>query len=133
MADGFSISISVTVRQSDLTFLYESNRLSNQVLVYRVARHQLGGGFGNQDKHPYAWAVVVYVDGQPARVISARGAGREWTSLDRLERWLREQGFNYWCVRNDLEPVGQPLQDLHKDAKSETHDAYTRKPPLVIK
>jgi hypothetical protein len=43
----------------------------------------------------------------PARGVSARGAGREWNSLDRLERWLREQGFRTWTVRNDLEPVGQ--------------------------
>jgi hypothetical protein len=55
--------------------------------------------------------VIVQVDGQPARVTSARGAGREWNSLDRLERWLREQGFRYWSVRNDLEPIGQSAEE----------------------
>ncbi len=99
--------VSVKIRQSDLSSLYQSNRLSDQVLVYRVVRTQLGGGFGDQSKHPYAWAVMVTVDGSRARVVSARGAGREWNSLDRLERWLREQGFRAWTVRNDLEPVGQ--------------------------
>ena len=101
------VGVSVTVRQSDLASLYQTERLSDRVLVYRVVRSQLGGGFGDQHKHPFAWAVIVHVDGRPARVISARGAGREWTSLDRLERWLREQGFRYWCVRNDLEPASQ--------------------------
>jgi len=50
--------------------------------------------------------VVVYVDGYEARIHSARGSGREWNSLDRLEHWLRAQGFHYWLTRNDLEPVG---------------------------
>ena len=102
---GVDVEVKVTVKQTDLAALYQMHRLSDYVLVYRVLRSQLGGGFGDQDKHPYAWAVMVYVDGQPARVISTRGAGREWTSLDRLERWLREQGFRYWHVRNDLEPI----------------------------
>jgi hypothetical protein len=53
----------------------------------------------------------------PARGVSARGAGREWNSLDRLERWLREQGFRAWTVRNDLEPVGQ-----REDADTFPHD-----------
>jgi hypothetical protein len=97
--------VNVSIRQSDLVDLCQAERVSGQVLVYRVLRSQLGGGFGDPYKHPYAWAVIVQVDGRPARVINARGAGREWNSLDRLERWLREQGFRYWCVRNDLEPV----------------------------
>ena len=75
-------------------------------MVYRVVRSQLGGGFGDQNKFPYAWSVIVYIDGYPVRVISARGADREWTSLDRLERWLNAQGFRYWWVRNELEPTG---------------------------
>ena len=103
---GYDGSVSVTVRQSDLSDLGQAARLADQVLVYRVRRNQQGGGFGDQQRYPYAWAVIVYVDGQPARVISARGGGREWTSLDRLERWLREQGFRNWWVRNELEPVG---------------------------
>ncbi len=77
-------------------------------MVYRVRRFQQGGGFGDQDKHPLAWGVLVYVDAQLARVNSARGSGREWNSLDRLERWLRTQGFWYWWTRNDLEPLALP-------------------------
>ncbi|MCB1716918.1 MAG: hypothetical protein KDK04_16265 [Candidatus Competibacteraceae bacterium] len=76
-----------------------------------MLRNQLGGGFGDQNKYPYAWGVLVYVDGLPTRVISSRGLDREWTSLDRLERWLREQGFRYWWVRNELEPLGLSAGD----------------------
>jgi hypothetical protein len=97
--------VHVSIKQSELGDYCQNDRTAGQVLVYRVSRSQLGGGFGDPDKHPYAWAVIVQVDGRPARVINARGVGREWNSLDRLERWLREQGFRYWCVRNDLEPV----------------------------
>jgi hypothetical protein len=46
--------VSVKIKQSDLTNLYQTDRLSDQMLVYRVVRTQLGGGFGDQDKHPYA-------------------------------------------------------------------------------
>jgi hypothetical protein len=112
-----------TVTQSDLPELYWSGRLANYAVVYRTARSQLGGGFGDQSKYPYTWAVVVYVDGKPARIISARGAVREWTSLDRLERWLREQGFRYWWVRNDLEPTGLAAAE----------EAYPHRAPMVIK
>jgi len=100
-----------TVTQTDLPQLYWSGRLTDYAVVYRLLRNQLGGGFGDQSKYPYAWGVLVYVDGLPARVISARGADREWNSLDRLERWLREQGFRYWWVRNELEPLGLSAGD----------------------
>lgn len=96
----------LTVTQTELPDLYWSGRLSRHALVYRAIRSQLGGGFGDQDKYPYAWAVSVYVDGLPVRVVSVRGANREWASLDRLERWLREQGLQSWSVSNELEPVG---------------------------
>ena len=56
-------------------------------------------------------AVMVYMDGLAARLYSARGEPREWNDLDRLERWLREQGFSYWWVRNDLEPLGAATDD----------------------
>ncbi len=104
------VDFGLTVRQADLGELHRANRLGDQVVVYRVVRSQLGGGFGDQDKYPYTWAVMLTVDGCGAYVISARGARREWTSLDRLERWLREQGFRYWWVRNDLEPLGLPSE-----------------------
>lgn len=96
----------LTVTQTELPGLSWAGRLSQHALVYRAIRSQLGGGFGDQEKYPYAWAVIVYVDGRPAQVVSVRGTIREWTSLDRLERWLREQGLRYWTVSNELEPLG---------------------------
>ena len=101
-----------TVRQSELAVLQRTYRLVGYPKVARVPRAQQGGGFGDQDRHPHAWAVFVQVDGLSCRVLSARGHGREWTSLDRLERWLRAQGFRYWWVTNELdgldEPPGEP-------------------------
>ncbi len=100
------LGVSTTITQADIPFLREAGRLGEYAVVYRVYRNQQGGGFGDQDKHPHAWGVLVYVDTLVARVYSARGAAREWNSLDRLERWLRENGFWYWWTRNDLEPLG---------------------------
>ncbi len=108
MSQDVLLGVTLTVSQADLPYLGAAGRLGEYPVVYRVRRNQLGGGFGDQDKHPHAWGVIVYVDGQAARVHSARGSGREWNSLDRLERWLREQGFWYWWVRNDLEPLRTP-------------------------
>ena len=96
-----------TVRQSDLPVLRRTYRLAGYPTVARVARAQQGGGFGDQGRHPHAWAVFVMVDGLNLRVASARGHGREWTSLDRLERWLRAQGFRYWLVSNELDALGE--------------------------
>ena len=96
-----------TVRQSDLPVLRQTYRLVGHPTVARVPRAQQGGGFGDQDRHPHAWAVFVMVDGLNLRVASARGHGREWTSLDRLERWLRAQGFRYWLVSNELDALGE--------------------------
>lgn len=97
-----------TVRQSDLPYLQQTYRLVGYPTVVRVPRLQQGGGFGDQRSRPHAWAVFVQVDGLARRVTSARGHGREWNSLDRLERWLRSQGFRHWWVSNDLDPLGQP-------------------------
>lgn len=102
------LGVALTITQADLPYLREVGRLGEFAVVYRVARCHQGGGFGDQDKHPFAWGVLVYVDGQLARINSARGSGREWNSLDRLERWLRSQGFRYWWTRNDLEPLALP-------------------------
>ena len=116
------------VRQADLLPLQRSYRLLGYPVVARVPRVHLGGGFGDQARHPNAWAVFVQIDGLKryfdvsapwlflivglmTRVISARGLPREWTSLDRLERWLREQGFRNWWVQNELDPVGEPSNE----------------------
>lgn len=105
------LGISGSVTQADLAPLRETARLGEFAVVYRIERLHQGGGYGDQGKHPLAWAVAVYVDNQLCRVFNARGAGREWNSIDRLCSWLREQGFWYWWTRNDLEPVGSGLAD----------------------
>ncbi len=106
MSQDVELGIVGSVTQADLAPLRTSARLGEFAVVYRVERLHQGGGYGDQDKHPLAWAVAVYVDNQLCRVYNARGAGREWNSIDRLAGWLREQGFWYWWTRNDLEPVG---------------------------
>ncbi len=105
------LGISGSVTQADLAPLRQGARLGEFAVVYRIERLHQGGGYGDQGKHPLAWAVAVYVDNQLCRVFNARSAGREWNSIDRLCSWLREQGFWYWWTRNDLEPVGSGLAD----------------------
>ena len=105
------LGVTGSVTQADLAPLRQSVRLGEFAVVYRIERLHQGGGYGDQGKHPLAWAVAVYVDNQLCRVFNARGAGREWNSIDRLCSWLREQGFWYWWTRNDLEPVGSGLAD----------------------
>ena len=115
MDQDVALGVTLTVTQADLAYLRESLRLGPYPVVYRVHRLQQGGGFGDQNRHPYAWGILVYVDGQLARINSARGFGREWNDLDKAGIWLRGQGFSYWWTRNDLEPIGQLL------AEDETH------------
>ncbi len=106
MSQDVELGIVGSVTQADLAPLRAGARLGEYALVYRVERLHQGGGYGDQDKHPLAWAVAVYVDNQLCRVYNARGAGREWNSTDKLAAWLRDQGFWYWWTRNDLEAVG---------------------------
>ena len=105
------LGIAGAVTQADLAPLRAAARLGESPVIYRVHRLQAGGGYGDQSRHPFAWAVAVYVDGQLCRIHSARGAGREWNSLDRLGDWLREQGFWTWWTRNDLEVPGDAWAD----------------------
>jgi len=105
----------MTVTQADLAPLRAARRLGEYAVVYRVNRNYQGGGFGDQSKHPLTWAVLVYVDAQAARIYSARGKGREWSDLDRLERWMREQGFWYWWTRNDVEPLGMATVEAFEE------------------
>jgi len=111
MSQDVQLGITGSVTQADLAPLRDSARLGEFAVVYRVERQHQGGGYGDQGKHPLAWAVAVYVDSQLCRVFNARGAGREWNSIDRLNVWLREQGFWYWWTRNDLEAVGNASAD----------------------
>ena len=114
------LGITGTVTQADLAPLREGARLGEFAVVYRVERVHQGGGYGDQDKHPLAWAVAVYVDNQLCRVFNARGAGREWNSIDKLSVWLREQGFWYWWTRNDLEPVGNASAEVEEQLDTPT-------------
>ncbi|MDH3859598.1 MAG: hypothetical protein OEV07_16505, partial [Gammaproteobacteria bacterium] len=108
----------------DLAPLRDGARLGEFAVVYRVERMHQGGGYGDSGKHPLAWAVAVYVDSQLCRVYNARGAGREWNSIDKLGAWLREQGFWYWWTRNDLEPIG--------NAVAEEEDGAEITPPAFV-
>ena len=111
MDQDVQLGITGSVTQADLAPLRTGGRLGEFAVVYRVERLHQGGGYGDQSKHPLAWAVAVYIDNQLCRVFNARGAGREWNNIDRLSTWLREQGFWYWWTRNDLEPLGNASAD----------------------
>jgi len=98
------------IRQTDIPQLVASYRIASHPVVVRTERSILGGGFGDQERNPFTWTVHFLVDGQWMALVSARDLRREWSSLDRLEGWLREQGFNFFWVRNDLEgPAPAPL------------------------
>lgn len=118
MNQDVDLGINGSVTQADLAPLRDNARLGEFAVVYRVERMHQGGGYGDQGKHPLAWAVAVYVDNQLCRVFNARGAGREWNSIDRLGAWLREQGFWYWWTRNDLEPVGNAMAEYEDTVES---------------
>lgn len=94
--------------QAELQTMHMSARITAAPVVHRIRRSRLGGGFGDAAKRPLGWALVVVVDGQPRRVGSARGGTREWSNLERLERWLLDQGFDRWLVVNELEGAGRP-------------------------
>lgn len=73
--------------------------------VRRAPRETRGGGFGDAERHPHAWGVWVMTDGLWCRLTSARGKPREWTSLDRVEKWLAERGLTRFSVIADTPPV----------------------------
>ncbi len=115
MDQDVALGITGSIAQADLAQMREAGRLGEYAVIYRIERIHQGGGYGDQDRHPLAWGVAVYVDSQLFRVFNARGAGREWNSLDRLGIWLREQGFWYWWTRNDLETLGAATTDEELD------------------
>ncbi len=128
MNQDVALGVTMTITQADIPFRREGGRLGEYAVVYRAYRQNLGGGFGDQTRHPFAWGVLVYVDGQVARIYSARGLPREWTDLTRLERWIREQGFWYWWMRNDLEPLLVPSSsDDEIDRTDTSSDAQVQK------
>ncbi len=103
------LEIAGSVTQAELPICREQGRLGDYAVAYRIFRNKQGGGFGDPDKHPYSWAALVYVDGLPLRLDSARGDCREWSTLDRIGQWMVDNGFKYWWTRNDLEYAEQPL------------------------
>ncbi len=103
------LEIAGSVTQAELPICREQGRLGDYAVAYRIFRNKQGGGFGDPDKHPYSWAALVYVDGLPLRLDSARGDCREWSTLDRIGQWMVDNGFRYWWTRNDLEYVEHPL------------------------
>ena len=102
----FAYPLQASVRSTDIPGLFSTWRIQNTAAVYRTERAHQSGGFGNPDKHPHVWAVALLVDGLWARVYNTRDQGREWNNLDRLEKWLREQGISRWQVINDVDEVG---------------------------
>lgn len=126
MDQDVALGVTTTITQADIAPLREMGRLGEYAVVYRCHRTQAGGGFGDQQKHPFAWGVLAYIDGAVARIYSARGLPREWTDLTRLEKWMREQGFWYWWMRNDLEPLGQ------HDVESETDELLPAALPETV-
>ncbi|MCV2881576.1 hypothetical protein [Actibacterium sp. XHP0104] len=95
------------IKQTDIPGLLASYRITHYPVIARVPRMTQGGGFGDQVRNPNTWTVYFLVDNVWAQLESARGLRREWSSLDRLESWLREQGFSYFWVRNDVDPIGE--------------------------
>lgn len=133
MDQDVALGISGSVTQADLAHLRIAGRLGEYALVYRIERVHQGGGYGDQDKHPMAWAVAVYVDTQLNRVFNARNAGREWNNIDRLSSWLREQGFWCWWTRNDLEIIGtaQVEPEVESGVEPEDEPGDTKEPPTT--
>ena len=128
MDQDVQLGITGSVTQADLAPLRDKTLLGEFAVIYRVERLHQGGGYGDQGKHPLAWAVAVYVDNQLCRVFNARGAGREWNNIDRLSIWLREQGFWYWWTRNDLEPVGNASADEEEQPAVPPPATFTEPP-----
>lgn len=89
------------LQQTELEALQKGFRIQGIPLIRWVPRETKGGGFGNPDSHPFAWGVWAMADGQWRRLVSARGLPREWTSLDRVEAWLRGLGFTAFTVSRE--------------------------------
>ena len=105
----------------------QTGRLGETAVVYRCHRIQAGGGFGDQERHPFAWGVLVYLDGGLGANLFRPGCRAGiGPDLTRLEKWMRDQGFWYWWMRNDLEPVGAS----DSGGEAEEDDVLPSSPPL---
>lgn len=92
-----------SIGQVDIPILRAQGRIVDLPAAVRAPRELEVGGFADAERNPLTWTVYFDVDGQWVCVHSARGRRREWTSLDRLERWLRSLGVRLFYVRNDLD------------------------------
>jgi hypothetical protein len=128
MNQDVALGVTMSISQADIPYLRAAGRLGEYAVVYRVYRQHMGGGFGDQQRHPFAWGVLAYVDGQVARIYSARGLPREWSDLTRLEKWMRDQGFWYWWMRNDLEPLGVGSYSAAEDEEAAGDTAPSLQP-----
>lgn len=115
------LQIAGVVTQAELPVVRAQGRLGEYAVAYRIYRNKQGGGFGDPDKHPFAWAALVYIDGAPLRLNSARGDCREWSTLDRVGQWMLANGFKYWWTRNDLETGDGEFVDQDSEVNSEIH------------
>jgi hypothetical protein len=64
------------------------------ITIMRVIRTVRGGGFGDIHKHGYAFCLVVQGGSTQYCLVSFRGRRREWSSLDRLDKWLCAHGIH---------------------------------------
>ena len=99
-----------TIRQNDIAAHAAAGLIGDYPVAVRTPRELVAGGFADQTRHPNTWTVYFLIEGEWAQVQSARGLRREWTSLDRLESWLRSMSFRFFWVRNDIEQI-EPLSD----------------------
>lgn len=99
-----------TLRQNDIAKYTLEGKIADYPVAVRTPRELIAGGFADHRRHPNSWTVYFLVEGEWAQVLSARGLRREWTSLDRLERWLRSMSFRFFWVRNDIDAV-EPVDD----------------------
>lgn len=113
------LGIDGAITQAELPIAQAAERVGEYAVIYRCYRNKQGGGFGDQSKHPFGWAVIVYVDGVPVRVNSARGDCREWANLDGVSQWLMAHGFRLWWTRNDLEELPTLSPELAAEASLE--------------
>jgi hypothetical protein len=81
----------LALREIEFKSLAARGRIQ-RLTVARVKRTVRGGGFGNLKKHTQAFALLVDVDARPHCLVSFRGKRREWSSLDRLDKWLCAHG-----------------------------------------
>ncbi|MEV8468833.1 hypothetical protein AB0T83_18930 [Fluviibacterium sp. DFM31] len=94
-----------TIRQNDIGRYALAGLIGDYPVAVRTPRELSAGGFADQTRHPNTWTVYFLVEGEWAQVLSARGLRREWTSLDRLENWLRSMSFRFFWVRNDIDEI----------------------------